>query len=131
MVEYQQAAESLQWSLAEGSGFLFPSVVESGEKGDLALTPAQMTTNLQTHLRAAGMEGKRCTMHSFRVGRAASHSIDGTAMDVLMEYAGVTASAAVAGAKRSRETTFIEADALPLSEQFTRSHTAFLGSTDA
>ncbi|CAM9635092.1 unnamed protein product [Laminaria digitata] len=130
MVEYQQAAESLQWSLAEGSGFLFPSVVESGEKGDLALTPAQMTTNLQTHLRAAGMEGKRYTIHSFRVGGAASHNMDGTAMDVLMKYVGrksattarryvgVTASAAVAGAKCSRETAFIEADALPLSEQF-------------
>ncbi|CAM9376086.1 unnamed protein product, partial [Laminaria digitata] len=80
---------------------------------------------VQTHLRAAGMEGKRYTMHSFRVGGAASHNMDGTAMDVLMEYVGwksattarryvgVTASAAVAGAKRSRETAFIEADALP------------------
>ena len=58
-------------------------------------------------------------------------------MDVLMEYVGwksatvarryvgVTASAAAAGTKRSRETAFIEADALPLSERFLRSHTAF------
>ncbi|CAN0147179.1 unnamed protein product, partial [Laminaria digitata] len=83
MVEYQQATESLHW----GQGFLFPSVLESGEKGDLALTPAQMTTN-QTHLRPAGMEGKRYTMHSFRVRGAASHNMDGTAMDVLMEYVG-------------------------------------------
>ncbi|CAN0189078.1 unnamed protein product, partial [Laminaria digitata] len=95
---------------AMGSGFLFPSVVESVERGDLALTPAQMTTNLQTHLRAAGMEGKRYTMHFFRVGGAASHNVVGTAMDVLMEYlgwksattarryVGITASAAVAGA---------------------------------
>ncbi|CAN0075198.1 unnamed protein product, partial [Laminaria digitata] len=88
MVEYQQAAESLQWSLAGGSGFLFPSVLESREKGELALTPAQMTTNLQTHLRAAGMEGKRYTMHSFRVEGAASHNMDGTTMDVLMEHVG-------------------------------------------
>ena len=71
------------------------------------------------------MEYKRYTMHSFRVGGAASHSMDGTAMEVLMEYVGwksaavarryvgVTASAAAAGVKRSRETAFIEADALP------------------
>ena len=44
-----------QSSPAEGSGFLFPSVLEGGEKGDVALTATQMTTNLQTHLRAAGM----------------------------------------------------------------------------
>ena len=85
------------------------------------------------------MEYNRYTMHSFRVGGAASHNIDGTAMDFLMEYVGwksaavarryvgVTASAAAAGVKRSRETAFIEADALPWSEQFARSYTAFRG----
>ena len=63
--------------------------------------------------------------------------MDGTAMNVLTEYVGwksatvarryvgVTASAAAAGMKRSREMAFNEADALPLSEQFVRSHTAF------
>ena len=139
MVEYQQAAESMQWSLARGSGFLFPSVLEGGEKGYVALTAVQMTTSLQAHLRAAGMEYKRCTMHSFRVGGAASHNMDGTAMDVIMgyvgwksaavarRYVGVTASAAAAGVKRSRETAFIEAGALPLSEQFARPYTAFRG----
>ena len=82
------------------------------------------------------MEYKRYTMHSFRVGGAASHSMDGTAMEVLMEYVGwksaavarryvgVTASAVAAGVKRSRETAFIGADALPLSEKFARSYTA-------
>ena len=139
MVEYQQAAESMQWSLAKGSGLLFPSVLEGGEKGGVALTAVQMTTSLQAHLRAAGMEYKRYTMHSFRVGGAASHNMDGTAIDVIMEYVGwksaavarryvgVTASAAAAGVKRSRETAFIEADALPWSEQFARSYTAFRG----
>ena len=90
----------------------------------MALTAVQMTTSHQAHLRATGMEYKRYTMHSFRVGGAASHSMDGTAMEVLMEYVGwksaavarryvgVTASAAAAGVKRSRETAFIEADAL-------------------
>ena len=85
VVEYQQAAESMQWSLAERSRFLFPSVLEGGKKGELALTPAQMTTNFQTHLRAAGMEDNRYTMHSFRVGGASSHNMDGTAKNVLME----------------------------------------------
>ena len=69
------------------------------------------------------MADKRHTMHSFRVGGAASHYMDGTAMDVLMEYVGwkfacvasryaeATASATAAGMKkRSRETAFVEAD---------------------
>ena len=120
----------MQRSLAKGSGFLFPNVLEGREKGDVALTAVQMTTSPQAHLRAAGMEYKRYTIHSFRVEGAASHHMDGTAVDVVVEYVGwksaavarryvgVTASAAAAGVKRSRETAFIEADALPLSEQF-------------
>ena len=44
--------------------------------GELALTPAQMTTNLQSHLRAAGMDDKRYTVHSFRMGGAASQNMD-------------------------------------------------------
>ena len=138
MIEYRQAAASMQWALAKGSSFLFPSVRENIEKRNLALTPAQMTANLQAHLRAAGMEDKRYTLHSFRVGGAASHHVDGTAMDALMEYVGwksaavasryvgVTASAAESrGAKRSRDTAFIDPDALPLSEGFGNSYTAF------
>ena len=93
------------------------------------MMPAQMTTNLETHLRAAGVEDEWYTMHSFRVGGAASRNMDGTAMDVLMKYVGwkfatvarrylgVTASAAASRMKRSRATAFIEADALPLSER--------------
>ena len=130
----------MQWSLAKGSGFLFLVVLEGGEKGDVALTAMQMITSLQAHLRAAGMEYKRYTMHSFRVGGAASHNVEVTAMDVLVGYVGwksaafarryvrVTASAAAAGVKRFRETAFIAADALPLSEQFARSYTTFRGS---
>ena len=91
----------MQWALAEGSGLLFSSVRENGEKGIQALAPAQMTANLQAHLCAAGMEDKRYTLHFFRVGRAASDDMHGTAMDVLteyvlMEYVGWK-SAAVAG----------------------------------
>ena len=138
MMEYRQATASTQWALAEGLGFLFPSVQENGEKGNLVLTPAQMTANLQAHLREADMEDKRYTLHSFRVGGAASHHMDGTAMDVLMEYVGwksaavagryvgVTASAAGSrGAKRSRDTAFIDADALLLLEGFGDSYAAF------
>ena len=104
----------MQWPLAEGSGFLFSTVLDCGEKGELALTPTQITTNLQTH-RAAGMEDKRYTMHSFRMGIAAGHNMDGMAIDVLMEYEGrksgtvsrryvkLTVSAAAGGMKRPRE----------------------------
>ena len=114
----------------------FPSVLEGGKKGEPVLTTAQMTTNRHTHLRAEGMEDKWYTIHSFRVGGEASHNMDGTAMGVLMEYVRfksatvtrryvrVTASAAAVGTMRSRETAFIEADALPLSERFVRSRTA-------
>ena len=86
MIEYRQAAASMQWALEEGPGFLFPSALESGRKGNLALTPAQKTSNLQTHLRAADIKHKRYSLHSFRVRGAASHHMDGTAMDVLMSY---------------------------------------------
>ena len=63
----------MQWALANGDEFLFPGVQEGGENGNLALTPAQMTTNLQTHLRVAVMEDPRYTMQAFRVGGAASY----------------------------------------------------------
>ena len=71
-----------------GSRFLFPSVLEGGEKGEQVLTPAQMTTNLLTHLRMVGIEDKRYTMHTFRVGGATSRNMDGTAIDVLAEHLG-------------------------------------------
>ena len=103
----------------------------------MPLTAVQMTTSLQTHLRAVAMANKRYTMHSFRVGGTARHHIDVTAIDVLMgyvgwksasvarRYVGVTASAAVAGVKRPHEAAFIEAEALPLSKELARSYTAF------
>ena len=131
VVEYQQAAESMKWVLAEGSRLPFPSVLEGGKKGELALTPAQVTTNLQTHLRAAGVECNRYTMQAFRVGRSASDNMDGwhghgyfdgvrgvDTRNCNTQICRVTASAASAEMKRSRETASIEAEALPLSEQF-------------
>ena len=47
-----------------------------------------MTSNLQIHLRAAGMDDKRYAMHSFRVEGAATHNMDGTAIGVRTEYVG-------------------------------------------
>ena len=118
MVVYRQAAKYVQWVLTDGSWFLFLSILEGGEKEELVLTPAQMTTNLSIHLRAAGMEYRRYAMHSFQVGEAASHNVEGTAMNVLVEYVGwkpatvarryvgATASVAAAGGKLSRKTAF-------------------------
>lgn len=95
MIKYRRAAVSIQWTLAEGPGILFPSVLESGAKRRLALAPAQMTLNLQSHLRAADMEDKRYTLHSLRAGEggAATRHIGVTAMGVLMEYVGWMSSA--------------------------------------
>ena len=61
-----------------GLGFLFPRVLEGGEMEELALTPAQMATNLQTRLRTARMDDIRYTIHSSRVRGGVSHSMDGT-----------------------------------------------------
>ena len=52
IVGYRQAAETVQWSLAEGQGSCSPSVLEGGEMGELALTPAQMATNLHATRRS-------------------------------------------------------------------------------
>ena len=136
--EYHQAAEYGQWALAEGSESLFPGVLDGGEKGNLALMPPQMTTT-STPIFGwhGGMEDKRYAMHSFRVGGAASHNMGRYGHGRSCEYvgwksatvarrcAGVTASVAAVGVTRSRETASIEADALPLSEQFVRSSTAW------
>ena len=119
MVGYRQAADSVQWSLAEGSGLLFPSVLEGGEMGELSLTPAQITTSLQTRLRTARVEDNRYTIRSFRVGGAASHSMDGAGA---RRHVRMAASTAASGAKRSRDTAFIDADVLPLSEKFASSY---------
>ena len=71
-----------------------------------------------------------------RLGGAASHKIDHTAMGISTGYGvaarnhrtrrhiGLTASAAVAGVKRSRRTAFIEVDVLQLSAKFACSYTA-------
>ena len=57
VVEYIRAAEPIQKSLAGGSGFLFPSVLEGDGKGRLALTPAQITNNFQTPPVGGGRGG--------------------------------------------------------------------------
>ena len=102
-----------------GPGFLFPSVLEGGELGELALTPAQMATNLKTRLRTARMEDIRHKIHSSPVRGAASHSMDGAGA---RRHVRMPASADAAGVKRSRDTASIDAVALPLSEQFASSY---------
>ena len=56
----------------------------------LALTPEEMTTNLEIHLRATGREDmKRYTVPcALPVGRAASHKMDRTVMGILLDYLG-------------------------------------------
>ena len=83
-------------TLAEGSAFLFLSVLKNKDKENLALTPAQMTSNLHTHWHPAAMVNRRYTLHSVRVGAAASHVMDFAAVDVLKEYVG-RRFAAIAG----------------------------------
>ena len=87
MVEYRQPTYYVQWALAEGSEFLFPGVLKGGEKGNLALMPGQMKmTTISRPIcgRLAWRINKRDEMCSFRVGGAASHIKDTTAMDALM-----------------------------------------------
>ena len=63
MIEYRQAAASIQWALADGLGFIFPSVPVSGDKGHLALTTVRMTSNLQPicEQRVWSTSGTPCT----------------------------------------------------------------------
>ena len=138
IVEYQQAIESMQWDLTSGGGFLFPGVHPDGSKRHTAVAPEQMTANLQGYLKAAQMD-HHYTMHSFRVGGAASHQMSGTPFDVLMEYVGwksdgvarryigatPSATGLLAGAKREYETAFKDADALAATPEFQARYSAF------
>ena len=71
-------------------------------------------------LRATAAAALLLLQPTSRVRGAASYSMDGAGA---RRHARVTASAAAAGVKRSRDTAFIDADALPLSEQFASSYT--------
>ena len=77
MVEYQQAAESMQWSVAKGSGLLFPSVLKGEKKGYVALTAVQMTTSLHAQcVRLAwNTSGTRCTPSEWEGRRAITWTI--------------------------------------------------------
>ena len=103
----------------------------------VALTPAQMTTNLQIHLRAAGTEDmNRCTVRSpgwegrrairWTVRLWAFYGVRGVTVHNRRTHRdiGLTASSAVAEVKRSRQTAFIEADVLQLTAKLARSYTA-------
>ena len=103
----------------------------------VALTSAQMTTNLQIDLRAAGTEDMtRYTVRSlgwegrrairWTVRPLAFHGVRGVTVRNRRRHRhiGLTASAAVGGMKRSRQTAFIEAEVLQSSAKFARSYTA-------
>ena len=134
MIEHRHAAASMQCVLPEGSGLPFPSVPDNADIRNMDFIPAQITSRLQTRLRAAGMEHTRFTLHSCRVGGATSHHIDGTALDLFIRYVGwrseaaadrnvgVTAPAAIQKeANGSCDTAFIKPYSLPLSEGFVES----------
>ena len=78
---YISAAQRMGWDLT--AGHLFPVVTAGGDRGNLPLPAARMTTALQAHLRAAGLPS-HFTMHSFRVGGSLSKSLAGTAVDEIM-----------------------------------------------
>ena len=76
------------WDLSVG--YLFPFVETGspdGVRGELPLTAPQMTTSLQSHLKAAGLP-QYFTMHSFRVGGSFSKSLGGTPVDEIMHLGG-------------------------------------------
>lgn len=85
---YIAAAQGVGWDLSVGH--LFPFVENGspeGVRGELPLTAPQMTTSLQSHLRAAGLPD-HFTMHSFRVGGSLSKSLGGTPVDEIMYLGG-------------------------------------------
>ena len=68
---------------------MFKSGTEYANMIYVALTPAQMTTNLQIHLRAAGTEDmKQYTVRSFGWEGRGAIKMDRTAMGIFMEYVG-------------------------------------------
>ena len=124
---YISAAQRMGWDL--NAGHLFPVVTAGGDRGNLQLPAARMTTALQAHLRAAGLPS-HFTMHSFRVGGFLSKSLAGTAVDEIMQIGGwktetvakyyirATSSEKELGSKRTRDQSYASASELPLSPDF-------------
>ena len=121
------------WDLTAGN--LFPVVTAGGDRGNLPLPAARMTTALQAHLRAAGLPS-HFTMRSFRVGGSLSKSLAGTAVDEIMEIGGwktesvakcyieATSSGKVLGSRRTRGQRHASASELPLSPELQKDFVA-------
>ena len=79
----------MHWSLAKGSGELFRSVIGMREY-DISGVNAGADDHQPPDPFAGGVHGGHEAVHRalFRVGGAASHKIDRTAMGILMEYVG-------------------------------------------
>ena len=127
MTAYISAAQRMGWDLT--AGHLFPVVTAGGDRGNLPLPAARVTTALQAHLRAAGLPS-HFTMHSFCVGGSLSKSLAGTTVDEIMQisgwktesvakyYIGATSGGKVHGSKRKRGQSYASASELPLSPEF-------------
>ena len=85
VMAYISAAHRMGWDLT--IGHLFPEVTVGGDRGNLPLPAARMTTAFPAHLRAAGLPS-HFTMHSLRVGGSLSKSLAGTAVDEIMDIGG-------------------------------------------
>lgn len=71
--EFLAVTRSMGWE--PGMGYLFPSVTREGKRGSSKMTAAEMTASLQASLRNADLEdGRKFTMHPFRVGGAVSQT---------------------------------------------------------
>ena len=64
---------------------MLPGIIECGNNIYMVLTPAQINTNLQILLRAAGTEDMKLYT---RLRGPASHTMDRTAMGHFMGYVG-------------------------------------------
>ncbi|CAM9535322.1 unnamed protein product [Laminaria digitata] len=145
MWEYTTAAAGARWDMS--NGHVFPAVRADGGRCRLSVTTAQMTVSLQAHLRVAGLEDKRYTMQSFRVGGAGSQHLAGTAVGAVMQLVGCKHSASASPpsdsllrghsggggtapsgsslGKRGRDRAYEDVDKLPLSDAFIQSFSAF------
>lgn len=83
--EYIRAAEDIGWYLS--SGHLFSDPAPDGRQGSSKLTPRNMTSALQSHLREAGLPDG-FTMHSFGVGGSLSRPLAGDTIESIMQVGG-------------------------------------------
>ena len=85
--EFALVTKHAGWPPREG--YLFPQVDPDGSRGSSPWTAHDMSSRLQAAVSAAGLaDGRKYSMHSFRVGGAVSQALAGTAVDALMAHVG-------------------------------------------